>query len=157
MKLTKKIQYALSAMLALCDAAEQATVERVQLRDISHKREIPAKFLEQIMSSLAKGGLIHSQKGKNGGYGLARSASSISVAEIWNAVEGMAIDQEALEEMHGAIRQGRRESAIFEFTLEVQEAVRDLLAAKSLQELSDRTRELEKKASQSEYAFMYHI
>ena len=40
------------------------------------------------MKQLARGGLLSSQRGVNGGYALARDAGDISVAEIVDALEG---------------------------------------------------------------------
>jgi Rrf2 family protein len=42
----------------------------------------------KLLKSLARAGLVVSHRGRNGGYGLAREAERISVAEVISAIEG---------------------------------------------------------------------
>jgi Rrf2 family protein len=49
---------------------------------------VPRKFLEQILLDLKKRGLVHSTRGRHGGYRLAREASEISFAEIIRLIDG---------------------------------------------------------------------
>lgn len=55
---------------------------------IAESQQIPAKFLEQILSELRRAGLVTSRRGAEGGYTLARPAAEISVADVIRAVEG---------------------------------------------------------------------
>jgi Rrf2 family protein len=59
-----------------------------QIQDIAKQQGIPAKFLEQIMLLLKKGGILASKRGVGGGYRLARSPDRINLAEIIALVEG---------------------------------------------------------------------
>lgn len=60
----------------------------VSLGDISQRLGISRKYLEQITSQLNKAGFLESQRGKGGGYKLARPASEYSVGAILRASEG---------------------------------------------------------------------
>ena len=49
---------------------------------------VPRKFLEQILLDLKKRGLVHSTRGKLGGYTLGRPATEIELAEVIRTIEG---------------------------------------------------------------------
>jgi Rrf2 family protein len=60
----------------------------VKAERISQAQEIPAKFLENIMSDLRNAGLVRSQRGVEGGYWLSRGAAAITLADVMRAVDG---------------------------------------------------------------------
>src|SRR5450756_3002101 len=61
---------------------------RVQAREISEYTAIPGKFLEQVMHDLRQGGLVHSQRGKGGGYVLAVDPATVSFADVIDLIDG---------------------------------------------------------------------
>ncbi len=83
--LSTKSDYAIKALvrLALADGPGP-----VQARDIIAFTGIPPKFLDQVMHDLRQGGLVESRRGKNGGYVLARDASTVSFADVIDLVDG---------------------------------------------------------------------
>ena len=83
--LSSRSRYALRAMLYL---AKQKPDELVLVADVAKKAKIPKKFLELILLDMKKRGLLHSQRGKNGGYTLARPADQITFAEIIRITDG---------------------------------------------------------------------
>lgn len=85
MKISTKGRYALRLMLdlALCDG-EVA----VPLRDVAERQEISDKYLEQIVTQLARGGLVRSVRGAGGGYLLTRKPAEYTVGEILRQLEG---------------------------------------------------------------------
>ena len=83
MKLTKKGEYALRAMIALAQSASDS----MTISAIAQRQNIPKKFLEQILLALKSARLVTSRAGPKGGYGLARDAQQITVGMILNAVE----------------------------------------------------------------------
>lgn len=87
MKLSKKGEYALRALIDLGIAAEVGR-ELVQVGELADKELIPIKFLEQIMQELKTAGLVISQRGKFGGYRLSRPASEISVGSVIRLIDG---------------------------------------------------------------------
>ena len=57
-------------------------------RDVALAAQIPHPVASKLLKQLAREGLLVSQRGPGGGYGLARAASQISVAEMVTALEG---------------------------------------------------------------------
>ena len=63
--LSKKSQYAFQALGFLAERYQQGPV---LIAEISRKKKIPLKFLENILLELKKEGVLESKKGKGGGY-----------------------------------------------------------------------------------------
>lgn len=55
---------------------------------IARAQDIPPKFLESILLQLRRGGVVHAQRGPEGGYRLARLASEISLADVIRVIDG---------------------------------------------------------------------
>lgn len=85
MMVSTKGRYALIVMI---DLAENQADSYVSLSDIADRQHLSMKYLESVVSLLNKGGLLDSQRGKNGGYRLARKACDYSISEILNLTEG---------------------------------------------------------------------
>jgi len=49
---------------------------------------LPRKFVEAILGELRRAGLVRSQRGADGGYGLARPAGEITIGAVIRAVDG---------------------------------------------------------------------
>ena len=60
----------------------------VPMNRIAVEANVPRKFLELILADLRDAGLLHSHRGKMGGYVLARPAHLISLGEIIRVIEG---------------------------------------------------------------------
>jgi Rrf2 family protein len=83
MRLSARVDYALRAVCELAAADGARTVEQ-----LSAAQQIPNKYLESILGELRRGGLLRSQRGPEGGYRLARSATEISIADVIRALDG---------------------------------------------------------------------
>lgn len=81
--LSQKARYALRAMIELARADTQVTAG-----ELAERADAPRKFLEAILLSLSREGLVVSRRGKFGGYILGRPARDISFAEIIRLVDG---------------------------------------------------------------------
>ena len=89
MRLSKRGEYGLRAMIALAEPAEKNDApQMMQIKDISLRENISVKFLEQILLTLKNAGLLHSKMGVGGGYYLARSASEITLGQIFRVLDG---------------------------------------------------------------------
>ena len=84
MKLTTRGQYGL---LAMYDLAQHEGAP-VSIKSISNRQGISDAYLEQLMASLKKAGLVRSTRGAQGGYQLSRSPREISIGEILLTLEG---------------------------------------------------------------------
>jgi Rrf2 family protein len=87
MKLSRKGEYALRALICL-GLGEAFGRPRLQVAEIASSDNIPVKFLEQIMNELRDGGFVEGQRGRNGGYRLARPAERISLGQVIRHIEG---------------------------------------------------------------------
>ena len=85
MNLSKKSRYGITALI---DLAVYARNQCVQLSSIAERNKISVKYLEQIFSGLRRAGLVKSIKGPQGGYLLAKSPESITVADVIYALDG---------------------------------------------------------------------
>ena len=85
MMVSTKGRYALRVML---DLAQHADGSNISLSDISKRQQISVKYLEAVMASLNKGGMVISKMGKKGGYRLAKSPNEYTVGEILRLIEG---------------------------------------------------------------------
>lgn len=145
MKFSARSQYALEALLALADSREG---QPIQVRAIAREHGIPVRFLEQIMASLKKAGLVRSVRGARGGYLLGDTPGRIRVSRILQAVEGPIREETpAEEEPVPAATQ-----VVQSLWREAQDTVRAVFDAITLEELAKRKRDLEGTRS-----LMYHI
>jgi Rrf2 family cysteine metabolism transcriptional repressor len=144
MKFSARSQYALEAMLALTDSPDGRPV---QVRAISREHGIPVRFLEQIMASLKKAGLVRSVRGARGGYLLATPPATIRVSRILQAVEGPIREEEADT---GPLPPATQ--VVHALWREAQDTVRAVFDATTLDELAKRKRDLE-----GSRTLMYHI
>ncbi|MFG1950837.1 RrF2 family transcriptional regulator [Micromonospora sp. NPDC048830] len=91
MRLSARVDYALRAAAELAAVAERGSAGRsrpVTAEQIARAQEIPPKFLESILLQLRRGGIVHAQRGPEGGYWLARPAAEISLAEVIRVIDG---------------------------------------------------------------------
>jgi len=85
MQLTAKSEYGL---LALIELARRDGDAPVSVRELAAARELPVPFLEQLLGSLRRAGLVRSARGPRGGYALVRDPASITVLDVVEALEG---------------------------------------------------------------------
>jgi Rrf2 family protein len=83
--LSKKTQYALQALSYM---VEKGTEAPILIAEIAAKKNIPLKFLENILLELKKGGFLESKKGKHGGYFFAIPPQKIKLSSIFRIMEG---------------------------------------------------------------------
>lgn len=88
MRLSKRGEYGLRAMILMAEAQKSSPTGMVQIKEISAREQIPAKFLEQILLALKNAGLVHSKMGVGGGYYLARLPKEISLGQIVRTLDG---------------------------------------------------------------------
>ncbi|QQS35034.1 MAG: Rrf2 family transcriptional regulator [Ignavibacteriales bacterium] len=85
---SKKCEYGLQAVLYL---ATKESDEVVPSDDIAQKLSIPKEFVSKILQSLTESGIVHSKKGKSGGFFLAKNPSRIHLIDIVAAIDGLEI------------------------------------------------------------------
>lgn len=85
LRLSKKADYALLAMRHLAAHSDKGAVSA---RELAEAYDLPPELLAKVLQRLVRGRLLTSIQGIRGGYGLARPAMAISVADVINAIDG---------------------------------------------------------------------
>ena len=99
MKLSTKGRY---AVVALADLASLNADRLVTLAEISERQDISLTYLEQLFVKLRRAELVISVRGPGGGYRLSKSADSIRISEILEAV-----GESSAKRAHGGSRTRR--------------------------------------------------
>ncbi len=84
-KLGRKGDYAVRAML---DIVTNGDAGRRKAREIAASKEIPYRFLTQILAHLVREGLLNAVAGPDGGYSLARPPETITLLDVVEIAEG---------------------------------------------------------------------
>ena len=132
MELSSKSEYALLALLHLADRYQDD--EPLQIRQIAADQDIPDRYLEQLLATLRRGGLVKSQRGAKGGYLLSRAPWAISLLDVLRCLEGADAN---VADNSGSDR-NLESIIIYEIWLEVDQAANDVLQRYTLQDLKDR-------------------
>src|SRR5215467_9303381 len=85
MRLSKKSEYGLRALLELTLAYGKTSLQR---HDIADRQHIPVEFLEQILLALKRAGLLTSRRGMKGGYSLIKSPEDITLGQVIRVLDG---------------------------------------------------------------------
>ncbi|MCP9928614.1 Rrf2 family transcriptional regulator [Cyanobium sp. CH-040] len=127
MTFSAKTEYGLVALIEL--AAVEAQGTPLQVGEICRRQQIPDRYLEQLLTSLRKAGILSSVRGPRGGFRLARAPGEITVAEVITCLERGSQPE----------RQGDRSSAAFgavtSLARQLEQERSRLLNATTLQQL----------------------
>lgn len=135
MKLTMKGDYGLRAMLDLAAYYGQGPIESA---DIASRQCVPVQYLDQILMTLRKEGLVKSVRGPKGGHMLARSPAQITMAQVLQAIEGYVPPMECLP--NPGFCQLSPGCALREVWQKVDEMTQQLLMSTTIEELAGRHR-----------------
>ena len=134
MYVSARTDYAVRAMLAI--TAEQPHL--VKAAGLAAAQNIPLSFLQGILLDLRRAGLLHSHRGVDGGYALARPADQITVGDVVRAAGGALTTVRGLPTAtttyHGAA------TGLREVWVAVEEAIEGVVDHKTLAELSPITK-----------------
>jgi len=152
--LSMKAKYGLRALTAL---ARDYGSGPILISDLSSEEKIPHKFLELILLELKRKGILHSKKGKGGGYYLSKPPALISVGEIIRALDGTiallpCVSQSAYRRCDECIDETT--CGIRLVMKEVRDRTAEILDGTSLDDLLQRSHGVLETAG---HAFMYHI
>ncbi|MEH2302113.1 MAG: Rrf2 family transcriptional regulator [Nostoc sp.] len=145
MELSCKSEYAILALLEM--AAHYESGEPLQIRHIAVQQNIPDRYLEQLLATLRRGGIVKSQRGSKGGYLLTREPRKIILFEILECLEGLEV--RTCEE--NVNLKTLDSSVIEEIWQEASRAANSVLQKYTLQDLC------EKRDSRRQLDIMYYI
>jgi Rrf2 family transcriptional regulator, iron-sulfur cluster assembly transcription factor len=94
MQLSKGFDYAVRSLVFLALSPEGKPAE---LKAISETQGVPVSYLAKVMRSLVRSGIVASTLGRDGGYTLRRRPESITLLEVYVAIEGRMRLVECLE------------------------------------------------------------
>lgn len=86
MKLSRKSDYALRALMTLVDRYGKGPVS---VREIAERNDIPRKFLENIMLEMKSQGWVASIPGRVGGFTLAKAPDQITMGQVVRYFDGI--------------------------------------------------------------------
>lgn len=96
MKLSVKSDYAARALLSL--ARKHHLGRPTKVEELAGEHGIPPNYLVQILIELKAAGLVRSQRGKQGGYLLAKPPKDISMADVLRTVHGEVFESPAAQD-----------------------------------------------------------
>lgn len=85
MQISKGVEWAAHACALMCALPPGRGLKAEAL---ARFHDVPGAYMAKQMQALSRAGLVHSARGKQGGYRLARSAEQISLWDIMSAIEG---------------------------------------------------------------------
>jgi Rrf2 family protein len=87
-RISAKGEYAIKAVL---DLALHRDRELIPIQEIAAREAIPQRYLEQVLLSLKRAGILTSKRGSAGGYHLTKAPEEITVGAVLRAVEGTSV------------------------------------------------------------------
>ena len=134
MTITMKSRYAVRALIELAKQESLAPGRPTQLALIAQRRDIPLQFLEQLLASLRRAGVVCSRRGARGGYLFARPPHTVSVLEVVAVLDGPIVTADCVRE------QCARRPACGAATVwdDLQRAVEEVLGGTTIGELAER-------------------
>ena len=145
MRISAKGEYAIKAMLDLAMHRERGLIP---IQEVAARQSIPQRYLEQVLLSLKRAGLLTSKRGSTGGYHLTKAPEEITVGAVLRAVEGgSAFEAAAPGGRNGGA--GQELAALWD---EISEAVSQVVDRVTFGDLVTRTLERRRTVKP-----MYHI
>jgi Rrf2 family protein len=81
--LSQTAEYALRAVVYLASQAARP----VTTLELAEAAKVPAGYLSKVLQTLSRTGIVSAQRGKRGGFSLARPSAKLTLLEIVNAVD----------------------------------------------------------------------
>jgi Rrf2 family protein len=130
-----RADYGMRALLELTAAYGQDPSQLVKADAIAAAQGIPAKFLEGILTQLRRAGLVHSVRGRAGGFRLRRAPAEINLAEVMSALPAPVIGFRS-QRLDEAGHEGASEH-LADVWAAVRSAMRRVLEAVTLADLAN--------------------
>ncbi len=130
MKLSTRSRYGTRAMIDIAIYSESGAS---MLKDIAERQAVSAKYLDHILSSLRKSGLIKNIRGKGGGYCLTQPSSAITLKDVVTAVDGSLAPVECVDKPDVCNR--THFCATREVWIDLKEAIENVLDSTTLEAL----------------------
>lgn len=133
MRVSAKSDYALRALIEM---AAREDGKAVSAEELGRAQEIPHGFLQAILADLRKAGIVISQRGQSGGWRLARTADTVSVADVIRAVDGPLVSVYGLRPE--AVTYNNRADVLQHVWIAARDSLRDVFEKVSIAQLATR-------------------
>lgn len=134
MRLTTRSEYALLALIAL--ARHDGEETWLGGEEIARQKNIPIKFLQQLLLILKQAHYVRSAKGQHGGYRLAKPASTISLAEIVRLFDGPLAPTESVSKYFYEPTPIEQEDKLVSVFRDIRDLIADKLETTTLADVS---------------------
>jgi Rrf2 family protein len=136
MKISTKGEYGIRALIEL--AHRYGDSRPTQSGDIAARQAIPESYLEQLLTTMRRAGLVRSVRGPQGGHALARPPAEIPVSEVIEALEGPVMAVDCLDDAGNCAKTGG--CAQSEMWAAVRDAILGVLTNTTIADLAERDR-----------------
>jgi Rrf2 family protein len=134
MRVSAKSDYALRALIEMAGRVDSTPVSAEELGRL---QDIPHGFLQAILADLRRAGVVVSQRGQSGGWRLAGTAASISVADVIRAVDGPLVSVYGLRPE--AVTYNERADVLQHVWIAARRSLRDVFEQVTIADLSSRS------------------
>jgi Rrf2 family protein len=128
MKISRETDYAMRCVLYLAGRQENVAM----ISEIAAEMSVPKSFLAKILQKLTRASIVTSYRGLKGGFELARPPAEISLLEVIEAIEPVAMNICALDKKKCS---RSRTCSVHPVWLEVRETVEKMLRKKTFANL----------------------
>jgi Rrf2 family cysteine metabolism transcriptional repressor len=137
MRLSRRSEYGLRALTDLIRHADDGPVA---LATLAERERLPAKFLEQIMSTLKHAGIVRTTLGAHGGYAMAADPSAVSIGRVVRLLDGALapVSCVSLRYYEPCSCPDEATCALRDTMLDVRDAILDILDRETLADLAAR-------------------
>lgn len=149
MKVSKRATY---GIMVAVDLATHAKGTPIQARVIARRHGIPVRFLEQVLHAMKKAGIVESQRGAQGGYLLTHDPAVMSIADIFEALEGPVFHRPFIGQQARDRHANKPDLLLGDVWEQVQQAERKVLENITVEHLATRLRTIDAQRTP-----MYHI
>ncbi|MEJ2182649.1 MAG: Rrf2 family transcriptional regulator [Nitrospirota bacterium] len=101
LRLSTRGQYGVRAMFEIAKGYPDAPTT---IKEIAERQDVSVAYLEQILNTLRRAGLVRSIRGPGGGYLLSRGPAHISIGAILKELEGPVAITSCLDPLEGCSR-----------------------------------------------------
>ena len=131
---TAKEDYGIRAVL---DIALHRSEAPIQAREIAARQRMPEQFLEQVLATLRRAGVVRSIRGAAGGYDLARPAGLISVGDVIRALSGALVPVQCVNEADLTVCSRQESCSVSHFWAHLKDAISAVTDGTTIQDLVD--------------------
>lgn len=140
MHFSSKGEYGLRALVDLVVHGQRQPVRAAEVAD---RQKIPLNYLEQLLGTFKRAGIVRSVRGPRGGFAMARDAADVTLEEVLVCMEGEILPRDCLA--HDCPEGPQRSSVcvVRKVWAKVAEAMKGALSGFTLKQLADEQRALD--------------